>query len=149
MSNGVAASAVDYTTNGSAFITSGTNVAGYWTFGTDGGQGPAYYTNVIFQGNSGWYIMGSVDSSNGLREYAGFPQCYFLQWFFSTAFGGTNYSNTPIGAVTHTSEPQIGGIENTQVYFGLWAAGKSFASCAWNSRRTPYFQAVGDPFVTR
>jgi hypothetical protein len=34
-------------------------------------------------------------------------------------------------------------------YLGLWATGKNFAICAWNARITPYFQAVGDPFVTR
>jgi len=73
----------------------------------------------------------------------------FIQWFSSNAFGGTNYSNTPVGAVTHVEEPFSPGVENSQIYFGLWAAGKNFAICAWNSRRTPYFQAVGDPFVRR
>ena len=29
------------------------------------------------------------------------------------------------------------------------ATGRSFSICAWNSRRTPYFQAVGDPWIVR
>jgi len=72
----------------------------------------------------------------------------FIQWFSSNAFGGTNYSNTPIGAVTHVEEPGLPDVENSSVYFGLWETGKNFAICAWNSRQTPYFQAVGDPFIT-
>jgi hypothetical protein len=28
-------------------------------------------------------------------------------------------------------------------------SGKNFAIAAWNSRRTAYFQAVGDPLLTR
>jgi hypothetical protein len=46
-------------------------------------------------------------------------------------------------------EPAISGIEDQSQFFGLWAGGKSFATCAWASRNTPYFQAVGDPFVAR
>jgi hypothetical protein len=53
--------------------------------------------------------------------------------------------------VTHVDEPFIPGIEDSQIYFGLWVAGKNFAICAWNSKRSSmnFFQAVGDPFVTR
>ena len=73
----------------------------------------------------------------------------FVQWFSSNAFGGTNYSNTPIGAVTHVEEPSLGGVENSSTYFGLWAANKNLAICAWNSRQTQYFQAIGDPLVIK
>jgi hypothetical protein len=74
----------------------------------------------------------------------------FLQWFSSNAFGGTNYSNTPVGAVCYTEEPGgDGAINNETIYFGEWVAGKNFALCAWNSRVTPNMQAVGDPFVTK
>lgn len=76
-------------------------------------------------------------------------QGHFTQWFSSMAFGGTNYENTPVGAVCHTDEPGAGGVNNAATYFGSWAQGKSFALCAWNSRNTMYFQAVGDPFVRR
>jgi hypothetical protein len=60
---------------------------------------------------------------------------------------------SPIGAVSHTDEPYTYGIEDSSVYFGLWASGKTLAICAWNSHNTstptPYFQVVGDPFVRR
>jgi hypothetical protein len=72
-------------------------------------------------------------------------------WFSSGAFGGANYSNTPVGAVSTVDEPYTLGASNPQIYFGLWAAGKNFAHCAWNSRNVSGmqqpFQAVGDPFV--
>jgi len=90
--------------------------------------------------------MGTGESFNGVRNG---DQGNFLQWFSATAFNGTSYSSTPIGAVTHVDEPGGGGLEGTQAYFGLWAAGKNFAICAWNSKNTPYFQAVGDPLVKR
>ncbi len=53
----------------------------------------------------------------------------------------------PIGAVTHVDEPGFAG-NYASIYFGLWAGGKNFAACAWNSRWTPYLQAVGDPWIT-
>jgi hypothetical protein len=75
-------------------------------------------------------------------------QSDYWMWFSSTAFGGTNYSNTPVGAVTHVDEPNAGW-NDAYRYFGLWEAGKHFGICAWNSQRTRFFQAVGDPFVTK
>src|SRR5271169_2619294 len=92
--------------------------------------------------NSSWWIIETIESFNGQRvPYS--LQGNFIQWFSSIAFGGTNYSNTPVGAVTHTEEPgSPEACENSAIYFGLWAAGKNFAICAWNSRQTPYFQAV-------
>jgi hypothetical protein len=74
---------------------------------------------------------------------------YFLEWFSTNAFGGTGYSNTPVGAVSDTDEPYSTTPNNPIVYFGLWAAGKPFALCVWISRETTHFQAVGDPFVKR
>jgi hypothetical protein len=70
-------------------------------------------------------------------------------WFSSNAFGGTNYSATPVGAVTHVEEPQLNGVENGAAYFGLWEARKNFATCSWNARNTTFFQAVGDPLITK
>jgi len=106
-----------------------------------------YYLLVYFSGNSDWYIMGTGESYNGQRANPGANQGWFLQWFSSGAFHGTAYSSTPIAAVTHVDEPGVGGLEDTQAYFGLWAAGKNFAICAWNSKLTSEFQAVGDPLV--
>jgi hypothetical protein len=147
LSNGVPMSAIDYVSlTNSIHITYGTNVVGYYTTGTDGGLGVNYYTNVNFQANSGWYIMETVDSLNGQRSEA--VQGGVLQWFSANAFGGTNYSSTPIGAVCHVDEPYVYA-DKTAPYFGLWAAGKCFAICAWNSCNTLEFQAVGDPFVVK
>ncbi len=76
----------------------------------------------------------------------------FTQWFSDLGFGWpsrTNYENTPVGAVSHTDDPRLEFINDGSTYFGLWAAGKSFAICAWQSRRIFFFQAVGDPFTKR
>jgi len=76
----------------------------------------------------------------------------FQQWFSDEGFGGQtymNYENTPVGAVSHTDEPGAGNVNIAGTYFGLWASGKRFATCAWTSRKTEHFQALGDPFVRR
>ena len=98
-----------------------------------------------WSGDSSWWIIETMESFNGQRSMG---QGNFTQWFGPMAFGGSNYARTPVGAVSHTDEP-YGGWNDPANYFGLWAQGKNFAICAWNSRGTPQFQAVGDPFVTR
>jgi hypothetical protein len=131
-------------------LTNGINVAGYLSWG----QHSYYLTNtyaisgvVKWTGNGGWWIIETGESYNGQRT--GTYQGKFTQWFSSIAFGGTNYSNTPIGAVSHVHEPNLQGVNDPSAYFGLWEAGKNFGMCAWTSRRTPYFQATGDPLVTK
>jgi hypothetical protein len=139
----------DQGTNLAVHITSGTNVAGYISQGAHSALGGNYalYGEVTWHGNSSWWIIETVESFNGLRFEA--SQGTFLKWFSSSAFGGVNYANTPIGAVTHVDEPARHYVNNAAVYFGLWEAGKNFSICAWASRQTPVFQAVGDPFVTK
>lgn len=151
---GVSSLAISYlngceTTNNLPHITSSTNVAGYISWGSHSSLGGNYAINpaIRWSGNSGWWIIETVESFNGIR--GGFGQGNFTQWFSSNAFGGTNYSNTPIGAAGHTEEPGLSGVENSAIYFGLWASEKNFAICSWNSRNTPYFQAIGDPLVTK
>lgn len=125
-----------------------TNVAGYMSWGVHGdlpGTYPIDDRSVVWYGNSGWWLIETVESYNGFWTPG---QGNITEWFSSNAFGGPNYSNTPIGAVSHTDEP-FGAVNNSAVYFGLWASRKNFAICAWNSRNTTNFQAVGDPFVTR
>ena len=142
-------------TNGTTIISSGTNVAGYASWGWNGGLGSNYAVDgsVVFTNNSGWYIIQTDESYNGRRWSF---QGNFLKWFSINAFEGTNYENTglayrntPVGAVTQVDEPGTA-VNNPSNYFGFWASGKIFASCAWNSfynYGTPYPQVIGDPFT--
>ena len=132
-------------------ITTGTNVAGYLSWGSHSSLGAYYATNgyVNWTGNSGWYLMETIESFNGQRNSQASGQGNFLEWFSSNAFGGTNYSNTPIGAVSNVEEPGEPNTSYGAIYFGLWTFGKNSAICAWNARNTPYFQVVGDPLVTK
>jgi hypothetical protein len=143
-------SATVFYSNNFAIITNGTNVSGYYSPGFHNGYfSDGYATNgqIVFSGSSGWYLIETDESFNGHR-IAG--QGNYLSWYASNAFGGTHYSNTPIGAVTQTQEPGIA-LNNPYIYFGLWASGKIFASCAWNSfysgNGARYPQMVGDPFT--
>ncbi len=104
---------------------------------------------VMWNRSSGWWIIETIESYNGLRHNSDLLQAFFLQWFTLVAFRGTNnYSKTPVGAVSHVYEP-VGGVNDAATYFGLWEARKNFGICSWNSRRTPYFQAVRDPLVRK
>jgi hypothetical protein len=159
--NGVPTNNITYTPlSDTTNITRGTNVAGYCTWGVNGGL-PADYaiSNVVsFSASSTWYIIATVESFNGQRVTG---QGNFLEWFSTGAFGSTNYTNTPVGAISHVDEPHEYA-DNTYNYFGLWSAGKSFAVCAWAGQIGTYsengysagysdfwFQATGDPFVNR
>jgi alpha-tubulin suppressor-like RCC1 family protein len=138
----------DYGTNLAVDITSGTNVAGYLCHGiysAIGNEFPLHGT-VSWQGNSGWWIIETYESFNG--QPCGGDMSDFYMWFANTAFGGSNYANTPVGAVTYVDEPSVG-TASARIYFGLWDAGKNFGICAWSSCSSPYFQAVGDPLVTK
>jgi hypothetical protein len=133
-------------------IRNAVNVAGYVCWGSHSSLLNEYAiaaNGVAWQGNSGWWIIETVESYNG-QPRAGNGD--FYMWFDHRGFGGgiyTNYENTPVGAVTHVDEPGLGGVNNTYSYFDMWASGSNFAICAWASRNTDKFQAVGDPFVTR
>jgi alpha-tubulin suppressor-like RCC1 family protein len=127
-------------------ITSAENVAAYISWGSHSDLSDTYAWTIDWRGDSGWWIIETMEAFDGIPHSG---QGEFYQWFSGAAFGGANYSNTPVGAVTCTDVPFISGHNNASVYFGLWAAGKNFGICAWNSRQTPRFQAVGDPFVRR
>jgi hypothetical protein len=131
-------------------ITSATNVAGYICWGAHSSLGQTYAIDgtVNWTGSSRWWIIETVESFNGERAQWS-PMGNFIQWLSGNAFGGSNYSNTPVGAATHVEEPYLPGVNTSGTYFGLWAGGRSFAICAWNSRNTPHFQAVGDPLVVK
>jgi hypothetical protein len=141
----------DGLTNLALHLTNGVDVAGYLCWGGHSALGSQYATNglVRWSGDSSWWIIQTIESFNGVRDNQNTWLGCFVQWFLPNAFGGTNHSNTPVGAVTHVDEPMFAGVSDSREYFGLWAKGKTFSSCAWNSRRTPNFQAVGDPLVRR
>ena len=125
-----------------------TNLAGYISWGQHSSLQGHYAPNFLqWHGNSGWWVIETIESFNGQRVDQG--QGTFIKWFSANAFGGSNYSNTPVGAVSHVEEPGLSGVNNAEIYFGRWASQRRFGICAWQSRITSQFQAVGDPFVTR
>jgi len=143
-----------------SYTAQATNVAGYYTCGVDCNDsfsaGTATNGVIHFFGNSGWYIMSTVDSFNGERiALSNTNQWSYLTWFASDAFGGANYLCTPVGAVVHVDEPFPTGEEYRYIYFGDWAAGRSFVLCAWDSLLGNPFglcvecAVVGDPFTMK
>jgi len=129
-------------------ITCGTNLAGYFCWGIHSSLTGAYATNgnVRWYGSSRWWVVETVESSNGVRDT---DHGNFVKWLSPSAFGGTDYSSTPVGAVTHVEEPGLQFVNIPSIYFGLWEAGKNFGICSWNSRTTTVYQAVGDPLVVK
>ena len=136
---------VTYTDNGAPIITKAADISGYASWGThDGVLGPTYATDgsLLFTGQSSAYLMFTQESFNGRRFEA--DQGTFLTWFTRGAFGGADYSCTPIGAITSVDEP---GRKFLNHYFVNWAAGVNACICGWN---TPFsfLQIVGEPLVT-
>ena len=139
-------------TNSLPHITNAVNVAGYICWGWHSNWGTHLYDSaypidgdVQWSGNSSWWLIRTEESYNGQRSGQ------FLEWFSSNAFGGSAYSNTPIGGPTYVEEPLAPATDNA-ILFGLWASGKNLAICCWVARNPgtpPYLQVVGDPFVTR
>lgn len=140
------------------YTSQGTNVIGYFTPGCDNWPESLWDSNMFvdgtirFYGQSGWYIMTTIDSFNGMRQTG---QASFLTWFVTNAFSGTNYSNTPVGAVSTVDEPGLSGKPSPYIYYYSWAAGKTFGIAAWWAQYVTFgspgirFQATGDPFVRK
>jgi hypothetical protein len=126
------------------------DVAGYFSWGVNGGRGRDYAVDrsIQFVGNSGWHIVQTAESFNGRLD----PWTYqgnFEKWFARGAFGGTNFSNIPVGAVGHVVEPGLPGINNP-AYFWSWENGQTFADCAWFSAGAQTkLLVIGDPLVRR
>jgi uncharacterized repeat protein (TIGR03803 family) len=128
-------------------ITNGSNVKGYATWGVNGGYLTGTYPvngSVVWTNSSKWWIIETLESFNGQR-CCGYQGCV-KQWFSTNAWGGANYSNTPVGAVSHVQEPYVPGL-NGPTYMSLWEEGFLFSECAWASKNTPCFQAIGDPLI--
>ncbi len=146
---------IDYRAYGDSILTTAQNVLGFVTWGEHGGIGGDYAINdtLAFTGNSGWYLMETFESYNGTwtagADQNKHFQGNFIKWFSEKAFKGDNYVNTPVGAVTHVWEPNLTGTNDPQKLFACWENKGWFSKCAWGSRVTPLFQAVGDPWVTR
>jgi len=152
VASGVPTNRCIYSGPTNALIALASNVAAYASWGVYNNSDPNYATNgtIVFNGDSRWYIMSTIESFNG-QVQQGVPQGNHVKWFSSGAFGGTNYSNTPIGGITHVEEPW-GGYNDAGPYFIHWSRGRSFAVCAWAGFREYYFlhfQAIGDPLVRR
>jgi hypothetical protein len=136
-----------YRANAESHISTGQNLAGFTTWGANGGIGGNYSSDGTFRwsGNNNWYIMHTIESFNGQRNSA---QGCFTKWFQSGAFGGTGYENCPVGAVGHVEEPYLENTTNTGYYI-LWQTGYPFIECAWQARLTPFYGVFGDPFVCK
>jgi hypothetical protein len=130
-----------------AHLASGADVTGYECWGANGGMTATYPNDrsIFFTGKSNWYLVKTVESYNGI---VGSHHGTFEKWFSPNTAGGWQYSRTPIGMACHTDEPSLGGVEGS-MYMCNWEAGLLFSECAWSSRRTKYFMAVGDPLVKR
>jgi hypothetical protein len=130
-----------------AHLTSGADVTGYESWGANGWMSSTYPNDrsLFFTGKSNWYLVKTFESYNGI---VGSNHGNFEQWFSPSTAGGWQYSRTPIGMACHTDEPSLGGVEGS-MYMCNWEAGLLFSECAWSSRRTKYFMAVGDPLVKR
>jgi hypothetical protein len=130
-----------------AHLTGGSDVTGYESWGVNGGMSSTYPNDrsLFFTGKSNWYLVKTFESYNGI---VGSIHGNFEQWFSPSTAGGWQYSRTPIGMACHTDEPSIGGVEGS-MYMCNWEAGLPFSECAWSSRKTKYFMAVGDPLVKR
>jgi hypothetical protein len=148
-------------------LNSAADVTGIFLHGIYGYNRNRHYATddtLRFSGRSGWYLIEVAESFNGQwlagSRRSDFPsfkgpwhanaeQSSFTSWFASGAFGGANYSNTPVAAMTHVLEPGSNGAA-TPSLFACWESGKPFAYCAWKYNESPArLQAVGDPLVTR
>jgi hypothetical protein len=146
---GVGNGALHYVTNWAPHLRYCANLAGYFSWGAHGGlHGYPLNTDVLaFDGAAAWFLIETLESYNGR-----IPEPWmgtYVQWFSENAFGGSNYSNTPVGAVAHVDEPRADSVNVPAVFFGSWESGRPFGACAWLSRKTDYMMAVGDPFVKR
>lgn len=132
--------------------TNAANLAGYASWGVHANISPRQTVDGTYKwsGSSGWWLINTIESHNGklFTDLDSGHSCPSV-WFSVSAFGGTNYSNTPVGAVSTVDEPFLSGKNDNPNYFGLWTTGKTFGICAWGSKHSDYFQSVGDPLITK
>ena len=124
------------------------NVAAYGSWGSHSGtvlsQNGEFWPDyvVTFTGtNNGWWAGMSIESYDGDYNDVSFANPVTV--FAPAAFGGTNYSNTPIAWVGTSQEPGLGGVEGP-AYMGAWARGFSSLEAAWAGDLVSSFIAVTD-----
>lgn len=129
-------------------ISRGTNVNGYYSYGIHSLSLPiGFATNgfLQFSGQSSWHVMTCHESFSGHLFDA--EHSSYGHWFSKNAFGGTNYENTPAGAIGNCNE--CGCAPGTDVLI-YWANGRMWSVAAWLSfglQSGPI--AIGDPFIVQ
>jgi hypothetical protein len=146
----------------------GSNPIAFTTWGWNGGLGRGYALpgdpafTFTFQGNAGWWLLTTVESFNGFKVFmpGENPEArhgnYYEHWFKPTAWGGTSYSNNPIAAVCHVTEPSFG-VALLPEIAARWLLGLPFGDAVWietghtvfpeSSATKQHWMAVGDPLV--
>lgn len=125
-------------------LLSGSDLAAYCGWGTNGGLGGSYPTaQLSFTGKSNWYLVSTFESFNG---QAGTGQGSYVKWWDPVVLGGSASSRTPIGMCCHTEEPFTPGCTG-ETFFRNWLRGFNLAESAWAGRDIQFFMAVGDPLV--
>ena len=124
------------------------DVIGFHTFGFHGFVGGEYAIDgrYKFIGKSDAYIIKTVESFNGNVDW-GPQQGNYGHWFSEKAFGGTNYSNTPLAALVHVEEPYFAGAWPA-ISFLCWEKGEIIADCANQTMVTSSSAVIGDPLVS-
>jgi len=85
------------------------------------------------------------------------PPSRYAGWFKPAAFGGSNYSRTPAGVMSHVNEPRLAGINRTAVWMTLWHIGRPLGIASLLAKdvsvklviRSMFNQTNGDPLVAR
>jgi len=117
----------------------------HWGLYTHGVEYPQL-SGLTITGNTGGWFGFSVESYSMVYGHSshGDPTDFFAE----DAFGGTAYSNTPLGWSGHTAEPYLSGVPN-YCYARSLAAGWTFAEAAWAGQSTSKILAVGYPYLER
>ena len=100
VSAGLSTNSATYAGPTNAAVAVASNVTAYVSWGVHGGRASDYATNgtIFFQGSSSWYLISTIESYNG-QAVQDSPQGNYIRWFSRFAFGGTDWLNTPAGAI--------------------------------------------------
>ncbi|MFZ5832447.1 MAG: hypothetical protein ACOY3P_20360 [Planctomycetota bacterium] len=146
VAEGVGTADIQIAYPGGANITAAEDVGAYFSWGVHTIWTGDYATDgsVTFGGTSNWYLIQTYESFNGVLTSS---HGTYADWFSATAFGGSDYSNTPVGAAVHTAEPW--GATLFASFFAAWDRGWNFAECFWSAYPHKHMAAIGDPLVRK